>query len=158
MHRKSIPTFSRILIVTLCQKGFSSREVPRRLRVNQSDVVRTWRRYRDTGTVDNMRPHLTSRHHAARYRWAQQHAEWTRQNWHQFLCTEECHICLQPDNRRRRIWRQCDQAELLRYTVQRVQLGGGSLMFWGGFMWCRRTPLEVMKGAETAIRYRSDII
>ena len=45
-------------------------------------------------------PQLTPRLHAVRYRWAQQHAEWTRQNWHQVLFTDECRICLQPDNRR----------------------------------------------------------
>ena len=148
--------FSRIRIVTLCQEGLSSREVSRRLRVNQSNVVRTWG---GTGTVDNMRrsgrskatiavddrylrisarrnpernatmlnndfrattgrrvstqtvrnrlhdvqlhsrrpwrgPHLTLRHHAERYRWTQKHAEWTRQNWHQVLFTDECRICL----------------------------------------------------------------
>ena len=47
--------FVRIRIVTLCQEGLSSSEVSRSLRVNQSDVVRTWRRYGDTGTVDDMR-------------------------------------------------------------------------------------------------------
>ena len=62
-------------------------------------------------------PHLTPRHHAAWYRWAQKHAEWTRQNWHQVLFTDECRICLQPDNRRRRVWRQSGQAEHLRHTV-----------------------------------------
>ena len=31
-------------------------------------------------------------------------------------------------------------------------------MFWGGVMWGRRTPLVVMEGAETAIRYRNDIL
>ena len=168
MPSRSIPTFVRINIVALGQEGLSSREVSRRLRVNQTDVVWTWRRYRDTGTVDDMRrsgrpkantavndrylrisarrnpesnatmlnnafraatgrrvstqtvwnrlhdvhpnsrrpwrgPHLTPRHHAARYRWAQQHAEWTRQNWHQVLFTDECRICSQPNNRRRRV-------------------------------------------------------
>ena len=165
MPRRSIPTFTHILIVTLCQEGLSSREVSRSLRVNQSDVARTWRRCRDTGIVYDMRrsgrpktttavddrylrisarrnpennatilnnafraatgrrisiqavrnrlhdaqhhsrrpwrgPHLTPRHHAARYRWSQQHSEWTRLNWHQVLFTDECLICLQPDNRR----------------------------------------------------------
>ena len=38
----------------LCQEGLSTRDVSRRLGVNQSDVARTWRRYRDTGTVDDM--------------------------------------------------------------------------------------------------------
>ena len=55
MPRRSIATFDRVRIVTLCQEGLSSREVSRHLRVNQSDVVRTWRRYRETGTVDDVR-------------------------------------------------------------------------------------------------------
>ena len=103
-------------------------------------------------------PHLTTRHHAAWYRWAQKHAEWTRQNWHQVLFTDECRICLLPDNRRRRVWRQCGQAERLRHAVQLVQQDGGSLVFWGGIMWGRCTTLVVMEGAETAIPYRNDIL
>ena len=50
-----LATFDRVRIVALCQEGLSSREVSRRLRVNQSDIVRKCRRYRDTETVDNMR-------------------------------------------------------------------------------------------------------
>ena len=86
------------------------------------------------------------------------HAEWIRQNWHQALFTDECLICLQPDNRLRRVWRQSGQAERLIHTIQRVQQGGGSLMFWGVIMWARRMPLVVMEGAEMAIRYRNDIL
>ena len=65
-------------------------------------------------------PRLTPKHHAAWYRWVQKHAEWTRQNWHQVLFTDECRMCLQPDNRRRRVWRQSGQAERLRHTFQQV--------------------------------------
>ena len=162
--------FARIHVVTLCQEGLSSREVSRRLRVNQSDVARTWGgteiqelsmtrvaqasqrlllqlmtaiygfqlggnpesnttilnnafraatgRRVSTQIVRNRLhdaqlhsrrpcrgPHLTPSHHAARYRWAQKHAEWTRQNWHQVIFTAQCRICLQPDNRRRLVWR-----------------------------------------------------
>ena len=42
MPRRSIATFDSIRTVTLCQEGLSSREVSKRLRMNQSDVVRTW--------------------------------------------------------------------------------------------------------------------
>ena len=42
MPRRSISTFDRVHIVMLCQEGFSSREVSRRLKMNQSDVVWTW--------------------------------------------------------------------------------------------------------------------
>ena len=89
-------------------------------------------------------PHLTPRHHAARYSWAQKHAEWTRQNWHQVLFTEDCRICLELNNRRRRVWRQSGRAKRLRHTVEQMQQGGGSLIFWGGIIWGRRTPLVVM--------------
>ena len=82
-----------------------------------------------------------------------QHAEWTHKNWHQVLFIDECRMCLQPDNRRRH-----GQAEHLRHTVQQVQQGGGSLMFWGGIMWCWRMPQVVMEGAEMAIRYMNDIL
>ena len=55
-------------------------------------------------------------------------------------------------------WRQFGQAERLKHTVQQVQQGGGSLTFWGGIMWGRRTPLVVMEGTETAVRYRNDFL
>ena len=66
--------------------------------------------------------------------------------------------CLQPNNRQKRVWRQSGQVGRLRRTVQQVQQGGGSLMFWGGIIWGRRTPQVIMEGAETAIRYRNDIL
>jgi Transposase and inactivated derivatives len=220
MPRRSISQFDCVRIVTLCQEGLSTRDVSRHLGVNQSDVVRTWRRYRDTGTVDDMprsgRPrattavddrylrisarrnpdsnatmlnstfhattgrHITTqtvrnrlhdallhsrrpwrgpslkpRHHAARYRWAQQHAEWTPRNWHHVLFTNECLICLQPDNCQLCVWRQPGQAEHLQNSVQRVQQGSGFLMFWGGIMWGRRMPLVVMDIGRILERYLS---
>ena len=96
-------------------------------------------------------PSLKPRNHTARYRWAQQHAEWTPRNWHHVVFTDECRICLQTDNRRLRVWRQLGQAERLGNSVQRVQQGGGSLVFWS-------TPLVVMKCAETPLRCMNDIL
>ena len=136
-----------MLLVAATGHRISNQNVRNRLHDVQFHSRRPWRN-----------PHLTPRHHGARYRWAQKYVKWTRQNWHQVLITDECRICLQPDNRRRRVWRQSGQAELLRHTIQRVQQGGGSLMFLGGIMWGQRTPLVVMEGAETAIRYRNDIL
>ena len=117
----------------------STQTVQNRLHDEQLHSRRPWRG-----------PHLTPRHHAGRYRWLD-NAEWTHQNWHQVLFTGECRVCLQPDNCRRRVWRQSGQAERLRHIVQRVQQGGGFLVFWGGIMWGRRTPLVVMESTETAI-------
>ena len=44
-------------------------------------------------------------------------------------------MCLQSDNRQRRVRDVYGQTERLRRTVQQVQQGGGPLMFWGGIMW-----------------------
>ena len=99
-------------------------------------------------------PHLTPRHHAAWYRWAQKRAEWTRQNWHQVLFKDECRMCLQPDNRRRRVWRQSAQA----HCPESAAMWWFPDVFCGGIMWDRCTPLVVTEGAETAIQYRNDIL
>ena len=64
MPRRSIATFDRVRIVTFCQEGLSSWEVSRRLRVNESDVVRTWGGTEIQGIVDDMhrsgRPKVTT--------------------------------------------------------------------------------------------------
>jgi len=65
-------------------------------------------------------PSLQPRYLAARYRWTQKHAEWAPRNWYHVLFTDECRICLQPDNRRLHVWRQPGQAERLQNIVQRV--------------------------------------
>ena len=87
------------------------------------------------------------------------HAEWTRQNWHEVLITDECRMCLQPGNRQRRVWRQSGQAERLRHTLSSlwskvvvpwcfgVTLCGTDVRHW--WSW---------KKLEIAIRYRNGIL
>jgi len=89
---------------------------------------------------------------------AQQHAEWTPRNWHHVLFTDECQICHQTDNRWLCVWSQPGQAERLRKSVQRVQQGGGSLMFWAGIMWGLHTPLVVMECTKTALWFMNEIL
>ena len=64
MPRRSITNFNRVMIVSLCHEGLSSRQVAKRLGLNQSDVVPTWNRFRNTGNVDDMprsgRPRATT--------------------------------------------------------------------------------------------------
>ena len=67
-------------------------------------------------------------------------------------------MCLQPDKRQRRVWSQSGQAERLRHTVQQVQQDGGSLIFLGWHYVWPTYATGGMEGAETAIRYRNDIL
>ena len=129
------------------ERRYSTQTLINRLHDTQLHSCRPWRG-----------PHLTPRHHAAWYRWDQKHAEWTHQNWYQVLFRDECLMCLQLDNRQRRVWRQSGQVERLRHTVQQVQQGGGSLMFWVGIMWSRRTPLHWWSWKALKLLYDTGMI
>ena len=74
-------------------------------------------------------PHFTPRHHAARYRWAQKHAEFTRENCIKFYSQMSVAYAFNQtiigDVLGGSLVRR------LRNTVQRVQQGSAFLMFWG---------------------------
>ncbi|GFW26898.1 transposable element Tcb2 transposase [Trichonephila clavipes] len=48
---------------------------------------------------------LTSRHHAARRRWAAEHRDWEQHDWSQVLFTDESRFSLECDTRRVLVWR-----------------------------------------------------
>ena len=100
-------------------------------------------------------PSLHSRHHAAWYRWAQQHSEWTPRNSHHVLFTDECHILNQKivgflfgGNLVRLNVFETVSSECSKVVVPScfgVALCGG-----------RCTPLVVMECTEMALRYMID--
>ncbi|CAK1585827.1 unnamed protein product [Parnassius mnemosyne] len=49
---------------------------------------------------------LTRPHHAARFRFAREHAEWTMDNWRNVLFTDESKVKFFSDCRRVRMWRR----------------------------------------------------
>ena len=63
-----------------------------------------------------------------------------------------------PDNHRQRVWRESGNAARLRHPYNRMQQGDGSLMFWGGIIWGRRTQLMPIQGMLRAPQYTENIL
>lgn len=101
---------------------------------------------------------MTPLHRGVRNRWAREHSAWTLEQWRQVLFCDECRLCLVPDNHRRRVWREPGNIARLCHSIQRFQQGGGSLMFWAGIMYGRRTPLITIHGNLTSVQYRDRIL
>lgn len=94
----------------------------------------------------------------ARVVWARNHSLWTRQQWGRTLFCDETRISLHPDNNDIRVWRGRAQRLHPNFIRERHYQQGGSVMFWGGIMFGRRTPLVPIQGAMTGRKYRDDIL
>ncbi|KAJ4452351.1 hypothetical protein ANN_03884 [Periplaneta americana] len=87
-------------------------------------------------------PALRPHHRDARARWARAHENWTRDQWTRTLFSDEVRMGLHPDNNSIRVWRRTGERNHPLMTVERHQQFGGSILFWAGVMFGRRTPLD----------------
>ena len=105
-----------------------------------------------------VRPVLLLRHRAARLAWARQHSRWTRQQWSSVVFTDESRFTLQNNDGRILVYRRPGERFMDATVRQHNQFGGGSVMVWGGFSYHHRTPLHVIDGNLTGLRYRDEIL
>ena len=83
---------------------------------------------------------------------------WARQQWGRTLFCDETRISLHPDNNDIRVWRGRGQRLHPNFIRERHYHQGGSVMFWGGIMCGRRTPLVPARGTLTSQKYRADFL
>lgn len=102
---------------------------------------------------------LTAQHKRDRTTWAQQHQNWTLDDWSRVLFSDESRFCLQPDNRRILIWREPGSRNIPRNVREQPQYEGGSLMVWAGISLGGRTDLHFIRGGGlTGQRYLDEIL
>lgn len=122
----------------------------------------TIRRRLHSGNLRSRRPlrvpRLLPRHIAARLRWAQQHRNWLLPQWRNVLFSDETRIGLASDSRRHRVWRAPGRQERLAFPQEVVPYQGGTVMFWGGIMFNRRTALIPIERTMTGNIYAENII
>lgn len=104
------------------------------------------------------RPKLTPAHRAARRAWCTGHVRWNHAQWNTVLFSDESRFCLEPDNRRIRVWRRLGERFVDDCVVERSHFGGGSVMVWGGISTHHKTPLYHVIGNLTGVRYRVEIL
>lgn len=104
-------------------------------------------------------PLLTPAHKEQRRQYAENHRNWTEEDWGKVLFTDECRFCLKPDDRRVKVLRRRKERNAQCNVVGTVQYGGGSIMVWGGVTLGGRTVLHIVEGgALTSQRYVAEIL
>lgn len=86
-------------------------------------------------------PRLLPRHRISRLEWGHDHQNWLLPQWSNVLFSDETRIGLVSDDRRSRVWRERGAQQRLALAREVVPYEGGSVMFWGGIMYGRRTAL-----------------
>lgn len=101
---------------------------------------------------------LTPRHRQARLNWCRRHERWTRQQWGRTLFTDESRYTMSHSDGRERVWRRQGERFLDVCIREHDRHGGGSIMVWGGIHLHGRTPLHLVRGTLTGLRYRDEVV
>ena len=105
-----------------------------------------------------IRPMLLPRHRAARLTWCRRYFRFRIQDWANILFTDESRFHLDSSDGRSRVYRRVGERYANACVIQRQSFGGGSVMVWGGITPHGRTPLVVVAGNLTGIRYWDEIV
>lgn len=105
-----------------------------------------------------VRPVLLQCHCIAKLAWCTRHLRFRIQDWANILFTDESRFHLDSSDGRCRVYRRVGERYQDACVVQCRQFGGGSVMVWGGISAHGRTPLQIVNGNLTSVRYRDEII
>ena len=105
-------------------------------------------------------PNLTPRRRQRRMQWLRAHApnRFRLADWRRVMFSDESRFSLQRSDRRQRVFRRLGE----RYSdacVREVdRFGGGGSVVWGRISHGVKTPLVVIQGNLTAVRYRDQVL
>lgn len=101
---------------------------------------------------------LTRGNREVRYLWAQDHVQWSNEQWANVLFTDESRFGIHPDSRRLRVWREPGNLIRLDHVQEVHPYQGGTIMVWGGVQLGRKTDLVFLERFLTGITYRDLIL
>lgn len=99
-------------------------------------------------------PKLTVAHRVNRRRFAENHRNWTVQQWSSVMFSDESRFTLRSPDGRERVWRRPGERFAPCCITPRTPFGGGGVMVWAGISFNGRTELIFIEhGTLTADRY-----
>ena len=129
-------------------------------RIHRQTVIN---RLRDEG-LRCRRPYvglpLTAPRRARRMAWLAAHAprRFPMRQWRRVLFSDESRFTLFRPDGRRRVYRRRGERFADACVLERDRFGGGSVMIWGAISHGVKSPLVVIDGNLTAVRYRDEIL
>lgn len=104
-------------------------------------------------------PRLNREHRVHRRQWAEEHRNWTLEDWSRCLFTDESRFRLVNSDGRILAWRERGRRYAEQFMVPTTAFGGGSICVWGGICLNQRTELVVLQNTTmTSQRYHDMII
>ena len=104
------------------------------------------------------RPHLTLRHHHARFDWSHDHLGWTIRTWTWINWSDASRFLLRPTDGRARVWRQRNSSFQDNHIWGTTAFGSGGVTVWGCFSFDCKLVLYVFDGNLTGQKYRDNVL
>lgn len=101
---------------------------------------------------------MSAGNRVARLLWAQEHLNWSDEQWSTVLFSDESRFGLHPDSRRTRVWRCPGPVSRLETAQEVHSYRGGTVMVWGGISVGGRSDLISLQGFLNSIAYRDIIL
>jgi hypothetical protein len=103
---------------------------------------------------------LTHAHRERRMAWLAAHdrRQFPMRQWRRVFFTDEPRFTLFCPNGRRCAYRRREERFADACVLERDRYGGGSVMVWGGISHGLKSPLIVIAGNLTGVRYRDEIL
>ena len=119
--------------------------------VSRKTVYRLLSEHRITNWIAKKRPKPSEEHAYRRLRWAQQHVDWTPEQWRNVVFSDECSLDRGTGNDRRWVWRTRSQKWDRDKLIAKRTGKDLCQMFWGA-IWGRgcRTELVALTRDENA--------
>lgn len=136
----------------------TARSIPRDRQISARTVRNRLREHDIRPRRPAVRPVLLPRHRRARLAWCRRYLRYTQNDWAGVLFTDESRFHLDSFDGRQRVYRRPGERFSDACVIQRNAWGGGSVMVWGGMTTHGRTPLVVIDGNLTGVRYRDIVI
>ena len=138
--------------------SLTARSIPGHRRISPRTVRNRLREANIRPRRPAIRPTLLQRHRVARLAWCRRHRRFNNRDWAEVLFTDESRFHIDSSDGRVRAYRRVGERNSDACVIQRSQYGGGSVMVWGGITAHGRTPLVVVDGSLTGVRYRDEIV
>jgi transposase len=108
--------------------------------------------------VSRKKPLLKPEQMEKRLKWAEEHIDWTVEDWKRVAFSDETPLCLFQSYGRKFVWVFPGEQYKPKNLNPTVKHGGGKIQIWGIFSWWGAGPLHWIDGIMDGEKYRQILI